>query len=220
VFPARSVCLPTSLPRTEFVPTTILARIFWQQKSNDNGKFQPGAVKTTYSSLLLPTTITETDIYVTTCVVFTLLFLERIQTGHMARPAKVCELSQLLNIPISQILIPCNFCTGFLTTWELLEFDYKDFHLVWKDGFCFGCCSNCAFASAYHEFTQYHQETVVGIEIEGRAAESIHNLIIRCQFCLKRLDIFEKLDNCAQHREFHKVRNRWKGVCRHCRVIE
>lgn len=148
------------------------------------------------------------------------LFLERIQTGHMARPAKVCELAHHLNIPIWEVLLPCNFCTGFLTYQELLEFDYKDFNLLWKDGFVFGCCAACAFRSAYHEFTNYHQEIVVGIEIEGRAAANIAEIVVRCLICLKRLDLLEKLDICAQHREFHRVRNRWKGVCRHCRVIE
>lgn len=138
----------------------------------------------------------------------------------MARPGRVVELSGYLQIPVGDLLLPCNFCGKFLTFAELLEFDYKNLRLIWKDALVFGCCTVCAFATAIYELRTFHQETVTGYEIEGRAQAPLASVVVRCLFCLKQLDLLEKLDICARHQEFHRVRSHWKGLCRHCRTIE
>lgn len=138
----------------------------------------------------------------------------------MARPGRIVDLTAQLQIPIGDILLPCNFCGKFLTFLELLEFDYKNLRLIWKDNLAFGCCTVCAFTTAIYELRTYHQETVTGIELEGRAQAPIGDIIVRCLFCLKQLDLLEKLDICARQQHFHRVRNHWKGLCRHCRTIE
>lgn len=137
------------------------------------------------------------------------------------RPLTIQHLSDKLTVPIEDLLVPCRFCNRFLTYLELRQFDYKFLHLIWTDeDFVFACCGGCAFASAQFEYQQYYQGTVYGREIEQLEQKPIGDIPIRCQYCLKFLDLIEKLDICCLNQAFHKVRNHWKGRCRHCKAIE
>lgn len=137
------------------------------------------------------------------------------------RPLTVQQLSDKLTVPVVDLLLPCRFCSRFLTYLELREFDYKHLQLIWtEEDFVFACCSGCAYASAQFEIQQFYQLTVYGREIEQEEQRPIGQICIRCQYCLKSLDLIEKLDICSFHQPFHKVRNHWKGRCRHCKEIE
>ena len=138
----------------------------------------------------------------------------------MERPRTVQVLSQNLGIPIEDLLIPCKFCDRFLAYIELLQFDYKQLQLIWIDELVYACCSSCAHASAAFEYKNYLEGTVQGRQIEEVTQRSIGFITIRCIYCLKFLDLLEKLDNCARHQQFYKVRGNWKGLCRHCGSIE
>ena len=137
------------------------------------------------------------------------------------RPLTVQQLSDKLTVPVVDLLLPCRFCSRFLTYLELREFDYKNLQLIWtEEDFVFACCSGCAYASAQFEIQQFYQLTVYGREIEQEEQRPIGQICIRCQYCLKSLDLIEKLDICCFNQPFHKVRNHWKGRCRHCKAIE
>lgn len=137
------------------------------------------------------------------------------------RPLTVQQLSDKLTVPVVDLLLPCRFCSRFLTYLELREFDYKSLQLIWtEEDFVFACCSGCAYASAQFEIQQFYQLTVYGREIEQEEQRPIGQICIRCQYCLKSLDLIEKLDICCFNQPFHKVRNHWKGRCRHCKEIE
>ena len=137
------------------------------------------------------------------------------------RPLTVQQLSDKLTVPVVDLLLPCRFCSRFLTYLELREFDYKNLQLIWtEEDFVFACCSGCAYASAQFEIQQFYQLTVYGREIEQEEQRPIGQICIRCQYCLKSLDLIEKLDICCFNQPFHKVRNHWKGRCRHCKEIE
>ena len=138
-----------------------------------------------------------------------------------ARPLTVQQLSDKLTVPVVDLLLPCRFCSRFLTYLELREFDHKNLQLIWtEEDFVFACCSGCAYASAQFEIQQFYQLTVYGREIEQEEQRPIGQICIRCQYCLKSLDLIEKLDICSFNQPFHKVRNHWKGRCRHCKAIE
>ena len=138
-----------------------------------------------------------------------------------SRPLTVQQLSDKLTVPVVDLLLPCKFCYRFLTYLELREFDYKHLQLIWtEEDFVFACCSGCAYASAQFEFQQFYQITVYGREIEQEEQRPIGQICVRCQYCLKFLDLIEKLDICCLNQPFHKVRNHWKGRCRHCKAIE
>lgn len=136
------------------------------------------------------------------------------------KPLTVQQLADTLCIPVLDILIPCRFCTRFLSYIELLGFDYKGLQLIWtEEDFVFACCSSCAHATAQYEFTRFYEHSVNGREIEIVEQKGIGEVVVRCQYCLKRLDLIEKLDVCCKHQQFHRVRGNWKGVCRHCGSI-
>lgn len=136
-------------------------------------------------------------------------------------PRTVKELADTLTIPLIDLLIPCRFCDRFLTYFELLNFDYKHLQLIWTiEDLVYACCSSCAFASAQFEFTNYYEGFVQGKAIETIENSPIGSISIRCQYCLKLLDLVEKLGNCYNQQPFHKVRGGWKGLCRHCGSIE
>nr|AYA94278.1 MAG: E6 protein [Human papillomavirus] len=136
------------------------------------------------------------------------------------KPRTVQELSASLQVPVGDLLLKCKFCERFLCLIELLQFDYKALQLIWIDDFAYGCCSSCAYASAAFELKNYLEKFVIGREIEQETGQGIGFIVIRCVFCLKRLDLLEKLDICCRHQHFYKVRGNWKGVCRHCGSIE
>lgn len=139
----------------------------------------------------------------------------------LQRPLTVQQLSDKLTVPVVDLLLPCRFCCRFLTYLELRQFDYKKLQLIWTDeDFVFACCSGCAFASAQFEFQQYYQVTLYGREIEQEEQRPVGQIYMRCQYCLKSLDLLEKLDICCSNQPFHKVRDHWKGRCRHCKAIE
>lgn len=137
------------------------------------------------------------------------------------KPRTVRELADTLSIPLIDLLLPCTFCNRFLSYFELLNFDHKDLQLIWTvDDLVFALCSSCAYASAQFEFSRYFQFSVTGKDIEKVENKIIGEIVVRCQYCLKKLDLVEKLSTCYKHQSFHRVRNRWKGLCRHCGSIE
>ena len=137
------------------------------------------------------------------------------------KPFSVQQLADTLCIPLVDILLPCRFCQRFLTYIELVSFDRKGLQLIWtQEDFVFACCSSCAFATAQFEFSNFYEQSVCGWEIEIVEQKPVGDIIIRCKFCLKKLDLIEKLDICYKEEQFHKVRRNWKGLCRHCGSIE
>lgn len=134
-------------------------------------------------------------------------------------PTTIKELADLLEIPLVDCLVPCNFCGRFLDFLEVCEFDKKQLTLIWKNYFVSACCRSCCVATATFEFNEYYQQTVLGRDIELATGKSIFELRIRCQTCLSFLSTIEKLDCCGRGLPFHKVRDGWKGVCRHCKHL-
>lgn len=131
----------------------------------------------------------------------------------------VQDLRNHLGIPTEDVLLACNFCKRFLTFVELLDFDTKTLNLIWKEGHAYGCCHSCAKAVAKIEFDYFYEKTVVGREIETECRSLLCCIVVRCQFCLRLLDLLEKLNICGYQENFYKVRGGWKGVCRYCREI-
>ncbi|AEM24663.1 transforming protein [Human papillomavirus 145] len=140
---------------------------------------------------------------------------------ELPKPQTVRELGDRLSIPIIDLLIPCRFCNRFLPYIDLLAFDYKTLQLIWtEEDFVFACCCSCAHASAQFEFTKFYEFSVIGKELEQVEHQHIGAIPVRCHYCLRLLDLLEKLEVCYTHQQFHKVRGNWKARCRHCGVIE
>lgn len=134
-------------------------------------------------------------------------------------PMTIRELAELLDIPLEDCLLPCNFCGKFLDLLEVLDFEKKRLTLLWKDYSVAACCRCCCVATATFEFNEYYQQTVLGRDIELATGRSIFEIDVRCQSCLALLDIIEKLDGCGRGRPFHRVRGGWKGLCRLCKHL-
>lgn len=135
-------------------------------------------------------------------------------------PATICGLAKLLEIPLDDCLIPCNFCGNFLTHLEVCEFDEKRLTLIWKDHLVFACCRVCCSATATYEFNQFYESTVLGRDIEQVTGKSVFDIDVRCYTCMKFLDSIEKLDICGRKRPFYLVRGSWKGICRLCKHFQ
>ncbi|ADQ39306.1 E6 [Colobus guereza papillomavirus 2] len=134
-------------------------------------------------------------------------------------PKTAVGLAHLLDIPLDDLLLPCTFCGRFLSFSEVCEFDDKKLSLIWHNYTVSACCRCCCVATATYEFNEFYEQTVNGREIEQVTGLSILHLDVRCQNCLRFLDNIEKLDICGRNRPFHKVRNWWKGICRHCKYL-
>lgn len=132
-------------------------------------------------------------------------------------PATIAGLAALLEIPLDDCVVPCNFCGKFLSHLEACEFDDKRLSLIWKGHLVYACCRWCCTATATFEFNEFYEHTVTGREIEFVTGESVFDIDVRCQNCMRYLDSIEKLDICGRRLPFHKVRNSWKGICRLCK---
>ncbi|AEA35073.1 early protein E6 [Human papillomavirus 152] len=132
-------------------------------------------------------------------------------------PQSVAGLASLLDIPVEDLLIPCNFCGTFLTFLELQEFDAKVLTLIWKEHLVYACCRCCCTASGFFEFQHFYEQSVLGRDIETVANATIFQIVVRCHQCLRLLDQIDKLDICGRRQHFHKVRGGWRGRCRFCK---
>jgi hypothetical protein len=132
-------------------------------------------------------------------------------------PESVAGLAVLLDIPIEDLLIPCNFCGNFLSFLELNEFDAKNLTLIWKEHLVFACCRCCCTASGFFEFQNFYEGSVIGRDIETVEHKSIFDITVRCHQCLRLLDLIDKLDICGRSQHFHKVRGAWRGRCKYCK---
>lgn len=132
-------------------------------------------------------------------------------------PQSVAGLASLLDIPVEDVLLPCNFCGKFLTFLELQEFDAKILTLIWKEHLVYACCRCCCTASGFFEFQHFYEQSVLGRDIETVANKTIFEIVVRCHQCLRLLDQIDKLDICGRRQHFHKVRGGWRGRCRFCK---
>nr|WJJ59260.1 MAG: E6 protein [Hydrurga leptonyx papillomavirus 2] len=131
----------------------------------------------------------------------------------MEKCASVLELAQRLDIPLQDILLKCIFCDCFLDLFSLQHQVYANLQLVWRDHHAYGCCLQCARASGRYESARYHQGTVcsslLGVAFLGK--------LVRCLLCLRQLDCSEKLSVLSDRQSVHRVRGRWRALCRVCK---
>ncbi|ABM67065.1 E6 [Macaca fascicularis papillomavirus 1] len=135
------------------------------------------------------------------------------------KPQTGSALAALLGLQLQELSLPCNFCGNFLSVSELLELEEKGLQLIWKGDFVYGCCRCCCVATATYECMAFLEDTILGSDIEEREGKPIAEISIRCQNCLRRLDLIDKLDIVGRNELFHKVRGRWKGLCRQCKTL-
>lgn len=134
----------------------------------------------------------------------------------MARPTTVKGLCRATGAAFVDFLLPCTFCSRFLTNLEKCLFDAWPLQLQWKDGCVFGCCQKCIRQCGYLERTCYFQRQLSETEVqnlEGQLTESL----VRCQGCLKTLQLPEKKVCCAA-KDLNVIRGQVRGYCDLCRL--
>ncbi|AUT11923.1 E6 [Leptonychotes weddellii papillomavirus 4] len=134
----------------------------------------------------------------------------------MERSTTVLELAEKLEVPLEDLLVRCLFCQTFLDFASLCHQVYADLQLVWKGREVHGSCVRCARASGTYEVSRFLETSTTGETLREQGV-NIFTECIRCLWCLRRLSLTEKIDLSAFRHPVHKVRGRWRALCRVCK---
>lgn len=115
------------------------------------------------------------------------------------------------------VRLQCVFCEHWVSTVDLAAFHCKSLSLIWKANVCYACCSACLRLSALYESQRYYQCSVQSAFIEDIVRKPLNDIIIRCLYCLTKLDLLEKIEHKYSGEPFHLVRSFWRGYCRNCK---
>nr|AYA94944.1 MAG: E6 protein [Human papillomavirus] len=132
-------------------------------------------------------------------------------------PLRLDEFCTKYGVSFFDLRLQCVFCKHWITTIDLAAFHCKSLCLIWKANVCYACCSSCLRLSAYYETQRFYQCSVSSEFIEDLVKKPLGDIIIRCLYCLTKLDLLEKLEHKYCGFSFHLVRAYWRGVCRNCK---
>ncbi|AAA67144.1 E6 protein [Iotapapillomavirus 1] len=124
-----------------------------------------------------------------------------------------------LGIPREDLLLPCTFCSRFLTQEELTAFDFSAFNLVWRGRCAHGICTACARVCASLDLFLHHQNSRPLADVLRDENLTLHGLKARCRVCMKILSVTEKLECAERGESFAKVRGQWRARCRICKPV-
>lgn len=136
----------------------------------------------------------------------------------MAAVRTVAELSEHLQIPVIDILLPCNYCYRFLSSIEKALFDFSNFLLFWKEGSAYGCCQNCIRHAARIEALCFYERTLLLEDAERETNKLLNDIYVRCSGCLRELSNSEKVTLKALKEPCIIVRGSIRGTCALCRL--
>lgn len=128
----------------------------------------------------------------------------------------VKDLCRRIGIPQSDLLLPCSFCSRFLTQEELYLFDAKRLSLLWRRGCAHGLCTRCQRASAALELALYHQGYYTAHEINATFGDSIADQNVRCFVCYAYLPRQQVSSLVEAQQSFLLVRGSYRALCDLC----
>lgn len=131
-------------------------------------------------------------------------------------PITVADYCSEFDIPLKDLKLRCVFCKFYLTEQQLAAFCVKNLKLVWKNRYCFACCTPCLRLTAKFEAENYFQCMCKGEVLEVLTRIPLSSLSIRCLDCLTLLSFAEKIDCIIGGQNFYLVRGRWRSYCRNC----
>lgn len=131
-------------------------------------------------------------------------------------PVSITAYCSAFGFTFDQVRIPCKFCKSYLTVQDCAAFDLKKFKLLWKDGFCYGCCRSCMRLSAAFESSKFKQCVCSCYFVVDLVEKPLREIPMRCIECLAFLDYSEKLQHLHLNENFSLVRGNWRGYCRNC----
>ena len=131
-------------------------------------------------------------------------------------PIRLDNYCRTFHISFFDLKLQCLFCKSYLSVLDLAGFYHKDLCLVWRQRICYACCCPCLRLLAKYERENYCICECSGTTLECLVNKSLQDIIIRCVYCLQKLDYAEKVfcdRNCIR---FSLVRGHWRGYCRKC----
>lgn len=134
----------------------------------------------------------------------------------MERPTSVKGLVDLTGACFVDFLLPCHFCSNFLTNVEKSLFDKFALRLLWKNGCAYGCCQACIRTCSFVEQQCYAEKTISRADIRNYGT-NVSEVTIRCKLCLKLLDCQEKLKSLYK-KQVTERRHKLRGICDLCRL--
>ena len=123
-------------------------------------------------------------------------------------------------ISFFNLQLRCVFCNYWIDSVQLASFHCKQLALIWKKNVCYAACTRCLKLCAAHERERFYQCNVRSDLLADFLHKPLNDVVIRCLYCLCKLDFIEKLEHCFNQDYFHLVRCYWRGKCRNCKYNE
>ncbi|AAY32853.1 E6 [Tursiops truncatus papillomavirus 2] len=126
------------------------------------------------------------------------------------------ELCAQLHLPVEEILINCCFCNCQLSERSKWEQIYKDFKLVWREGWPHGICHKCQEIHAVKASWRGYEQSAYACYVEEETGTPLGDIYMRCLYCWIPLTGAEKIHMVEDRRHFIKINGYWKGLCHRC----
>lgn len=120
------------------------------------------------------------------------------------------------NLSFFKLQLKCIFCKCILTPVDLALFFVKKLSIIWRSNESFACCNSCLHLSARYESERYFQCSCKVEILHELIEKPLHDVVMRCYYCLTLLDIGEKCDLVARNKEAVLIRGHWRAPCREC----
>lgn len=137
-----------------------------------------------------------------------------------ALPTNLEDYCKHYGVSFFNLRLRCVFCNGLVDCIDLAAFHHKKLALVWKSNVCFVACTNCLKLCAAYEKERFYQCNIRSDLLSDVLHKPLTEIVIRCMYCLCKLDHIEKLEHCYKQQLFHLIRCRWRGRCRNCKYNE
>ena len=131
-------------------------------------------------------------------------------------PTGLQEYCSYFKIDFFELRLRCIFCKTYVDLIDLAKFHIKNLRLVYRDNVPHACCSKCLFHSARYEAEQHFQCCVRVADLHLLLNTDLPNVYMRCYYCLKLLDLQEKIDLIARLKKACLIRGYWRAPCRNC----
>lgn len=135
-------------------------------------------------------------------------------------PTSLPSYCSTFSISFFDLRLQCIFCKSYLSLVDLAEFHEKELSLIWKKNICHACCARCLGLSAKYEVENYFQCACEVEFLHALLNKPLQEIIIRCYYCYKLLDLSSKFDLISRGRQACLVRGHWRAPCRVCLAKE
>lgn len=138
----------------------------------------------------------------------------------MAQPRlfSIKEIADTCGIPLVDFMIPCYYCSKWLTTHDKILYEHSGLHVVWKDELPSAACQPCIRASARFDFLFGFTRTLSYRQYREVFSYEWADVTVRCLICFRKLNVHEKNEIANRNLPLFVVKDALRAQCCLCKI--